>query len=67
MKRLILLIPFILVSICAQQQWRGIWVDAWNEGMYNKKQIQEMLQTAKDYGYNAVAIQVRCRGDRKRA
>ncbi|BBM83851.1 family 10 glycosylhydrolase [Candidatus Uabimicrobium amorphum] len=63
MKRFILFIPFILISIYAQQQWRGIWVDAWNEGLYNKQQIQEMLQTAKKYGYNAVAIQIRCRGD----
>ncbi|WP_372368212.1 family 10 glycosylhydrolase [Candidatus Uabimicrobium sp. HlEnr_7] len=62
MKRLFLVMIFI-ISTFAQEQWRGIWVDAWNEGLYNKQQIQEMLNIAKDYGYNSVAVQIRCRGD----
>ncbi|NUM34565.1 MAG: family 10 glycosylhydrolase [Candidatus Brocadiae bacterium] len=44
-------------------EWRGFWADAWNKGFLNKSQIKEMVAIAKQYGYNAILIQARRRGD----
>lgn len=45
------------------QEWRSFWVDAWNRGVFNREQIREVVQSAQSYGYNAITVQVRRRGD----
>ena len=45
------------------REWRGFWADAWNKGFLNKSQIKEMVMVAKQYGYNAIVMQARRRGD----
>jgi uncharacterized lipoprotein YddW (UPF0748 family) len=45
------------------QEWRAFWVDAWNKGVYNAAQVKEVVQIAAGYGYNAIVVQVRRRGD----
>lgn len=45
------------------QEWRALWVDAWNKGVMNQEQVKEVVQIASTYGYNAIAVQIRRRGD----
>lgn len=45
------------------QEWRAFWVDAWNKGVYNSTQVKEVVEIARQYGYNAIVIQARRRGD----
>jgi len=45
------------------QEWRGLWVDAWNKGIASLNEVREVVKIAKQYGYNAILLQVRRRGD----
>lgn len=45
------------------QEWRALWVDAWNKGIRSQAEVQETVQMAKNYGYNAIVVQARRRGD----
>lgn len=45
------------------EEWRGFWVDAWNKGVFDAVQVAEVVRIARSYGYNAIVVQVRRRGD----
>ncbi len=45
------------------QEWRGLWVDAWNKGFNSPEQVKEVVNMAVQYGYNAIVVQARRRGD----
>ncbi len=44
-------------------EWRGFWADAWHDGIKTASQVTTMVNTAKNYNYNSVVIQIRRRGD----
>lgn len=70
-KKLIVLIAILCLcsSVFAQiedrakAEFRGAWVDTWNNGALTVAQIQKTLLDLKQYGFNAVLVQVRRRGD----
>jgi uncharacterized lipoprotein YddW (UPF0748 family) len=47
----------------ATEQWRGYWVDAFNEGIYDADQVSELVTEAQDLGANALVVQVGRRFD----
>ncbi|HRU51644.1 MAG TPA: family 10 glycosylhydrolase [Planctomycetota bacterium] len=47
----------------AKNEFRAAWVDTWNNGALTDAQIQSTLKNLKQYGYNAVVVQIRRRGD----
>ncbi|MDW8107108.1 MAG: family 10 glycosylhydrolase [Armatimonadota bacterium] len=46
-----------------QPEFRGIWVDGFNEGIHTPEQIDTLLQRVRTAKLNAVIVQVRKRGD----
>ncbi len=52
-----------LANTQPREEFRSYWADAWNKGVFNEQQVQEVVQSAKKYGYNAIMLQVRRRGD----
>lgn len=47
----------------AIEQWRGYWVDAFNEGIYTADQVTELVADAQQVGANALVVQVGRRFD----
>jgi uncharacterized lipoprotein YddW (UPF0748 family) len=45
------------------QQWRGYWVDAFNEGIYTPAQVTKLVSEAKKIKANALIVQVARRYD----
>ncbi|HIW64093.1 MAG TPA: family 10 glycosylhydrolase [Candidatus Stackebrandtia excrementipullorum] len=45
------------------QQWRSLWVDAFNEGIYNPEQVSTLVEEATDLNANALIVQVARRYD----
>ncbi|GAA4422934.1 glycoside hydrolase family 10 protein [Georgenia halophila] len=45
------------------EQWRGYWVDAFNEGIYDAGQVTELVDEAEALGANALVVQVGRRFD----
>lgn len=45
------------------EQWRGLWVDAFNDGIYNDDQVTDLVAHAQDLGVNALVVQVGRRFD----
>ncbi|MEE6272919.1 serine hydrolase [Georgenia sp. MJ206] len=45
------------------EQWRGYWVDAFNEGIFNPGQVSELITEARNVGANALVVQVGRRFD----
>jgi uncharacterized lipoprotein YddW (UPF0748 family) len=45
------------------QQWRGYWVDAFNEGVYTPAQVTRLVQDAKKIKANALIVQIARRYD----
>lgn len=45
------------------QEWRALWVDGWNKGIRSTAEVQETVAIARQYGYNAIVVQARRRGD----
>lgn len=39
------------------EQWRSYWVDAFNRGIYNDAQVEQLVEDAKDVGANALIVQ----------
>ncbi|MPV38711.1 family 10 glycosylhydrolase [Georgenia subflava] len=50
-------------AAAAQEQWRGYWVDAFNEGIYDAAEVTELVSEAQDLGANALVVQVGRRFD----
>lgn len=46
-----------------QEQWRGYWVDAFNEGIYTPAQVEELVGDALEVNANALIVQVARRYD----
>ena len=44
-------------------EFRALWVDAYHDGIKNRRQIDELIETAKAGSFNALVVQVRRRGD----
>jgi uncharacterized lipoprotein YddW (UPF0748 family) len=44
-------------------EFRALWVDAYHDGIKSQSQIDELIETAQAGSFNAVAVQVRRRGD----
>src|SRR5690606_39320089 len=38
-------------------QWRGYWVDAFNQGVYTPEQVSQLVQDALDLNANALIVQ----------
>ncbi len=47
----------------APQQWRGYWVDAFNEGVYTPDQVTKLVAEAKKIKANALIVQIARRYD----
>lgn len=45
------------------EQWRGYWVDAFNDGIYTPEQVTELVADASELGANALVVQVGRRFD----
>lgn len=45
------------------ENWRGLWVDAFNEGIYNSDQVSELVEHAQELGVNALVVQIGRRFD----
>lgn len=45
------------------EQWRGYWVDAFNEGIYTPAQVEELVGDALEVNANALIVQVARRYD----
>ncbi|MFN2291559.1 MAG: family 10 glycosylhydrolase [Anaerolineae bacterium] len=44
-------------------EFRALWVDAYHDGIKNRRQIDELIETAQAGSFNALVVQVRRRGD----
>jgi uncharacterized lipoprotein YddW (UPF0748 family) len=56
----------LLLTTCgplAADEFRALWVDAYHDGFRNRKQIDELVETARAGNLNALVVQVRRRGD----
>jgi uncharacterized lipoprotein YddW (UPF0748 family) len=60
---ILFLCGFLQVLRAAEPEWRGLWVDAWNEGFHTPAQVQRLVAEARAAGINALFVQVRRRGD----
>lgn len=61
-----LLFLIILVSLTipvTASEMRGLWVDAWHEGIWTPEQTAEMVKRAKECNFNVLFVQVRKRGN----
>ncbi len=47
----------------AQAEFRGFWVDGFNEGFHTPEQVDTLLQRVRAAQMNAVIVQMRKRGD----
>ena len=47
----------------AQAEFRGFWVDGFNEGFHTPEQVDTLLQRVRAAKMNAVIVQMRKRGD----
>ncbi|MGQ9900782.1 MAG: family 10 glycosylhydrolase [Fimbriimonadales bacterium] len=47
----------------AQAEFRGFWVDGFNEGFHTPEQVDTLLQRVRTANMNAVVVQMRKRGD----
>lgn len=47
----------------ASPEFRGIWVDGFNEGIKTREQVDTLLKRVRSANMNAVVVQVRKRGD----
>lgn len=66
----ILVMAFVLGALAvvlalpvSAQEFRGIWVDAWDEGFKTPEQVSLLVDTAYANHFNALLAQVRKRGD----
>lgn len=46
-----------------REQWRGYWVDAFNEGVYDAVEVSDLVAAATDVGANALVVQIGRRFD----
>ncbi|MGC9335692.1 MAG: family 10 glycosylhydrolase, partial [Anaerolineae bacterium] len=46
-----------------RDEFRALWVDAYHDGIKNRRQIDELIETANAGSFNALVVQVRRRGD----
>jgi uncharacterized lipoprotein YddW (UPF0748 family) len=55
----------ILISACtaSAQELRGLWADAFHNGMKSASQVTQLVDEARAGNFNAVFVQVRKRGD----
>jgi uncharacterized lipoprotein YddW (UPF0748 family) len=60
---LFLCLIFGLASPTCAQEFRGLWVDAFNPGLKTSAQISQLVQEARAGHFNALIVQVRKRGD----
>jgi uncharacterized lipoprotein YddW (UPF0748 family) len=44
-------------------EFRALWVDAYHDGIKSRRQIDELIETARAGNFNALVVQVRRRGD----
>jgi len=58
-------LPFTLFSAPAvsAQEMRGLWADAFHNGMKNASQVTQLVDAARAANMNAIFVQVRKRGD----
>ena len=47
----------------AQAEFRGFWVDGFNEGFHTPAQVDMLLQRARTAKMNAIIVQMRSRAD----
>jgi len=60
------LLDDVQVTTCGRRgpdEFRALWVDAYHDGIKNRQQIDELVETARAGGFNALIVQVRKRGD----
>lgn len=63
--RLLVLLLLLASSTSPAQtnEFRGLWVDTWHNGIFDAGQVTTMINTADTYNFNAVLPEVRLRGD----
>src|SRR5690625_7750832 len=47
----------------ADEEWRGLWVDAFNEGIYSADEVSDLVTHAQELGANALVVQIGRRFD----
>lgn len=47
----------------ADEEWRGLWVDAFNEGIYSADEVSDLVTHAEELGVNALMVQIGRRFD----
>ncbi|HNT33582.1 MAG TPA: family 10 glycosylhydrolase [bacterium] len=50
-------------SVAFANEFRGLWVDTWHNGIFDAGQVTTMINNADAYNFNAVLPEVRLRGD----
>lgn len=56
-----LLSPSVLSA--QNEEFRGLWVDAWGSGFLTPTEVTQLVQDARDHNFNAIVVQMRRRGD----
>lgn len=44
-------------------EFRGLWVDAFGPGFFNAQQVKKLAADCRQYNFNAVIVEMRCRAD----
>src|SRR6187401_2453332 len=61
---ILLAVSVSIVGVSAQSnEFRGMWVNAWNTGLQNASQVTTLVDQLRAGNFNAVIPQVRRRGD----
>jgi uncharacterized lipoprotein YddW (UPF0748 family) len=56
-------VNLITTGLPGPDEFRALWVDAYHDGIKNRRQIDELVETARAGSFNALVVQVRRRGD----
>jgi len=56
-------VSLITAGATGFDEFRALWVDAYRPGIKNRRQIDELVETAQAGNFNALVVQVRRRGD----
>jgi uncharacterized lipoprotein YddW (UPF0748 family) len=56
-------VNLLTAGAAGTDEFRALWVDAYRPGIKNRKQIDELVETAQAGNFNALVVQVRRRGD----
>ncbi|MEN3001357.1 MAG: family 10 glycosylhydrolase [Armatimonadota bacterium] len=58
-----LLVTVMIARVDAQAEFRGFWVDGFNEGFHTPEEVDTLLRRVREANMNALIVQMRKRGD----